>query len=162
MNSVEVVRLRHILEINEEVDESELSDELTSEGPVILNTIRDSVGEENMKNSPLGRSFYKTQNDKLNNKSELSLACTRMKKKCKTTYVKPQSQVVRMNDIDSFVLCKQKNDFSLIKKSSLQMEISSLLKQIIKIKREKVPECDPKPQKNNEHIEEFVSVMNID
>lgn len=44
----------------DDVDESELSDDLTSEGQTSPNLVRSSIGDENMRNSPLKRNTFNT------------------------------------------------------------------------------------------------------
>lgn len=100
MNNTEVIKLRDQLEISDEVDESELSDELTSEGPVAPNKVRDAVGTDNMKNSPMRRSFNEIQKEQLSNDCEISCFGGRVIKKYRTFYVKSASHAIKKNGLD--------------------------------------------------------------
>ena len=149
------------------IDESELSDELTSEGATTPNTVREAISDESMQNSPMAKSGNKLKLRSWNNVNkakeinyweQLAGKYTRFG----TTFLKreslleQESSLLRLDTVPTVKRTSVPEN-----RGSLKSDISSLLKQMVKNRQEKEMTVAPGTRKGSHTIEDFVTMKQI-
>lgn len=154
MSNTESAKLMKLISFECDVDDDwDLSDELTSEGPVTPNAVRKAVSHVNMNKTPLGMTTFKTvkdQNKKLKT-VDLNKSCGLQNKELNLKLY--ESQKIKILDFES--KCRRES-------SSLKSDISFLLRQMIKNKQEKQIEVFNCESIEEIQIEELISMNDVE
>jgi hypothetical protein len=157
MNRIEMFNpIDQLYAESDNTDESELSDMLISEGATTPNNVRVSISDENMQNSPMAKSGNKLKRRSWNDVIEAK------GKRFETSFSKYVSQMEQESSpLHHDTVPDVEIPTGLESRFSLKSDISSLLKQMVKDRKEKEMTVSRVTRERSHTAQDFVTMKQI-